>query len=109
MKNIEAKIQADIVKHLQAEKHLFCSIPNEAAGKDAAVRMARLKTMGLKSGAPDLVVFLPGGRLLCLEVKSPTGTQSDAQKDFAAKLAERAFPYFVVRSVDDVKKILTRF
>ena len=108
MKSTEAKIQTEIVKYIQTEKLLFCSVPNEAAGKDAAIRMSKLKTMGLKSGAPDLLVFLPGGRTLGLEVKSPTGAQSPAQIDFALKMAERGHLYFVVRSVDDVKKIVER-
>lgn len=108
MNHPEAKIQAEIVKHLQTEKYLFCSIPNEAAGKDAAIRMAQLKTLGLKSGAPDLLIFLDGGVLLCLEVKSLTGRQSPAQIDFEAELKTRGFQYFVVRSLEEAKKVLDK-
>ena len=107
MKHDESKIQAEIVKYLQSEKIWFCSCPNEAAGKDAAIRMSQLKTLGLRSGAPDLLVFLPN-RLVCLEVKSQTGTQSPAQIHFQGKLEELNFEYYVVRSVDDVKKALGR-
>lgn len=101
MNHTEAKIQAEIVKFLQSQGLLFCSVPNEAAGKNAAIRMAQLKTLGLKSGAPDLIVFLDGGKIVCLEVKSPTGSQSPAQIDFAQKLAERSHAYFIVRTVQE--------
>lgn len=106
MKHLESKIQAEIVKFLQAKKYLFASIPNEAAGKDAAIRMSKMKTLGLRSGAPDLLVFLDGGRLLCLEVKTEKGFQSPAQKHFEEKLNELKFEYYVVRSVEDVRSIL---
>ena len=102
MNHPESKIQAEIVKALQERKILFCSIPNEAAGKGAAIRMAQLKTLGLKSGAPDLLVFMPGGKLICFEVKSDVGRQSPAQMDFEAKLKERGFLYYIARSVQDV-------
>ena len=106
MKHQESGIQAAIVKYLQSRKLWFCSCPNEAAGKDAAIRMAKMKTLGLRSGAPDLLVFMPGGRLVCLEVKTEKGFQSPAQKHFEEKLNELKFEYYVVRSVDDVMEII---
>lgn len=109
MKNKESKIQAEIVKYLQSKKYFFASIPNELGGKDAAIRMAKFKTLGLRSGAPDLLVFLPAGKLICLEVKTETGKQSDSQIAFEQKLSDLGFDYFVVRSVEDVKNILDKF
>jgi hypothetical protein len=108
MKHIESEIQALIVKYLQAQKHCFCSIPNEAAGggKGAVIRMAQLKTLGLKSGAPDILVFAHGGKLIALEVKTSTGVQSPAQKHFQNEMESRGHKYYVVRSVQDVEKVL---
>ena len=106
MKQQESLIQAAIVKYLQSRKLWFCSIANEAAGKDAAIRMAKMKTLGLRSGAPDLLVFLDGGRLVCLEVKKEKGFQSPAQKHFEAQLQSLGFEYYVVRSVEDVQGVI---
>lgn len=108
MKKTEAKIQVAIVQYLQSLGIWFCSIPNEAAGSGlhAKIRMAQLVAMGLRSGAPDLLCFLPGGSLLALEVKAPSGTQSPSQKDFQSRLEKLGFKYHVVRSVDDVQEIL---
>ena len=110
MKKTEAKIQTQIVQYLQSLGIWFCSIPNEAAGSGPSVkiRMSNLIAMGLRSGAPDLLAFLPGGRLLCLEIKATNGTQSQTQKDFQSRLENLGFEYYIVRSVEDVEKIITQ-
>jgi len=101
----EAKIQAEIVKWLQSEKFWFCSIPNEAAAGNK-VRQMQLVAMGLRKGAPDLLLFHRSGAI-CLEVKTPTGRQSDAQRRFQSRVEDLGYRYFVVRSVEDVKNVLT--
>ena len=105
----EAKIQTDIVKYLQSKKIFFCSIPNEAAGRDAKIRMSKLKSMGLRSGAPDLILFLNDGLLISLEVKVETGKQSKPQVLFEEKIKILGFNYFIVKSVDDVRGVLNEF
>lgn len=108
MKKTEAKIQVAIVQYLQSLGIWFCSIPNEAAGSGSSVkiRMSNLIAMGLRSGAPDLLAFLPGGRLLALEIKAPNGTQSQTQKSFQDRLENLGFEYYIVRSVEDVEEII---
>jgi len=101
----EANIQKAIVQWLQLWKYWFCSIPNELGGKDAAIRTARAKTLGLRSGAPDMLVFLNNGKLVCLEIKTPTGKQSDAQVNFQLRLEKCGHEYHVVRSLDDAIQI----
>ena len=105
----EAKIQTNIVKYLQSKKIFFCSIPNEAAGRDAQIRMSKLKSMGLRSGAPDLILFLNDGLLISLEVKAETGKQSKSQVLFEEKIKILGFNYFIVKSVDDVRGVLNEF
>ena len=107
----EAKIQTNIVKYLQSKKIFFCSIPNEAAGagRDAQIRMSKLKSMGLRSGAPDLILFLNDGLLISLEVKAETGKQSKPQVLFEEKIKILGFNYFIVKSVDDVRGVLNEF
>jgi len=113
MKREEDKIQSAIVQWLQLHNYWFCSIPNEAASKSsgentksAMIRVGTLKSMGMRSGAPDLIIFLDGGRLLCIECKAPTGHQSPAQINFESRLKQLQHKYIVVRSLDDICKIL---
>jgi len=104
----EARIQAQIVQYLQTRGVYFFSVPNEAAGRDAAARMAKLKAMGLRSGVADMVLLFPG-RTVFVEVKDDNGKQSEAQKRFQDKVESLGFPYFIVKSVADVKKVVDTF
>lgn len=109
----ESKIQHEIVKYLQKERRdiYFFSVPNEAAGKGkgAQIRMSQLKSMGLRSGVSDLILLLPGSITLFIEVKTVKGIQSDKQKRFEIKVNERGFNYFLVRSLEDLKKVLDNY
>ena len=105
---LEAKIQADIVKFLlpyrKAGKLDFFSVPNEAAANP--IRQGQLIAMGLRPGVSDLVLMFPEGRTVFVEVKNETGSQSSAQIDFERKCHELGFEYVLVRSVQDVRKLL---
>ena len=102
---MEDRIQAEIVKFLRSQG-IFChSCPNEGAGRGGAIRTAQLVTMGLFPGVGDLVVWWPKG-IGYLEVKTATGRQSDRQKHFQQMCENHGIPYAVVRSVEDVKRIL---
>jgi hypothetical protein len=77
----EAKLQAEIVKALRAADYWCHSVPNDAAGSNA-IRQGQQITMGLFPGVADLVVWLPGGRIGYMEVKTATGKQSTVQVEF---------------------------
>jgi len=67
--------------------------------------MGRLISAGLRKGVSDLVIFL-GSETIYMEVKTPTGRQSDAQKRFQKQCEDSGRTYVVVRSVEDVKSFL---
>ncbi len=71
-----------------------------AGSKAARQRQAILTGMGVVAGFPDLIV-LTGGRVLFLEVKSPTGRLSPAQREFRDKVQAQDFGWALVRSVED--------
>ncbi len=105
---LEAKIQAEIVRFLSEKRkdgnlEFFC-VPNEAASNP--VRQGQMIAMGLRPGVSDLVVLLTGSRVLFLEVKNETGVQRESQKKFQSTVQNLGFEYFIVRSTEDVKKIL---
>lgn len=104
MKNEEAKIQVEIVRYLQ-DKKIYCfSVPNEAAGSNA-IRAGQMVTMGMKSGVSDLIAFFPAG-IVFIEVKTATGKQSPAQVKFEGRCKEAGYSYYLVRSTEDVKRLL---
>ena len=108
---LEAKIQSDIVKFLlpyrKAGKLDFFSVPNEAAANP--VRQGQLIAMGLRPGVSDLVLMFPKGRTVFVEVKNETGTQSPAQIAFEQKCHELGFEYVLVRSVEEVHRIVKEY
>ena len=59
-------------------------------------------------GWPDLTAILPGGTVLFLEVKTPTGRVSKIQAYMHNQLREVDANVHVVRSVEDVTAIIER-
>jgi hypothetical protein len=108
MSREEAIIQGQIVKYLELRGIAFFSVPNESAGagRGAMIRMKQYKAMGLRPGAPDLVVLYPPGTVTFVEVKTATGRQSQHQKNFQRLASEAGINYVVVRSVEDVVDII---
>lgn len=84
---------------------LIFSIPN---GGSRNIREAMtLKATGILSGVSDLIVILPNGKLLFVEVKIDKGIQSEAQKDFENRVNALGYEYHLVRSLDEFKDLIT--
>ena len=109
----EAKIQSEIVEWfnnnfcLKFHKPRYCifSVPNDTEDKEETMR--KLAT-GLKRGASDLIVLFPSVPVFC-EVKTQTGVQGEAQKDFQEQVEELGFDYILVRSLDDFKISINKY
>ena len=65
----------------------------------------KMKSQGWIKGLPDILVYIDNGQVLNIEFKTPTGTQSQEQRDIEAKLHLLGHNYFIVRSLDDLKVI----
>jgi hypothetical protein len=110
MESSEARIQQEIVVYFRNNyclKHhtprgVVFSVPNEREG---VVTMKKLIQTGLMSGVSDLIVLLDE-RCIFVEVKNAKGRQSDRQKDFEYQVTQLGFEYYLVRSLEDFKKIL---
>ncbi len=70
------------------------------AGPRGARRQAILVGMGVHAGFADLIV-ISGGRVLFLEVKSPTGRLRKSQEVFRDTVVTQGFGWALVRTVDD--------
>lgn len=86
----EKRVEAGFARWCR-EQGLFCL-------KLAAISM---------SGFPDRTVLLPGGTMVCIEFKSPTGKTSKVQDQRIAALRALGFPVLVTsdkqEAIDFVK------
>jgi len=57
-------------------------------------------------GLPDLLVWVKNGPMMCWELKSPTGSQSESQEAFEAELHGVGHEYHVIKSLEDAILIL---
>ncbi|WP_028845484.1 VRR-NUC domain-containing protein [Thermodesulfovibrio thiophilus] len=57
-------------------------------------------------GSPDLIAFLPEGRVLCIECKSKKGKLSDLQKAFIEKMRKNKHEVVVIRSLEDLMEVV---
>lgn len=60
---------------------------------------------GSKPGDPDIVMCLDG-RFVGIEAKARKGVQSDIQKKRQREIEETKGRYYIVRSMDDIKRII---
>jgi hypothetical protein len=81
----------------------FFSVPN--GGLRHSKVAAKLTATGLKAGVPDLLVIWRG-RALFIEVKTATGRMSMAQRQMTTKLIHCGAEVMLVRSVEDVERML---
>lgn len=130
---LEKTIQSAIQEFLELQEELGLLVYQK--NNTGAVRINRpgAKSSFMrfgKKGSPDFIVWVPDcesatsgiqfregcvdltinqRRLLVtlfIEVKTDVGRQSDAQREFQVKVEKLGGNYFVVRSLDDVKKII---
>lgn len=94
MKRRERDIEQAIITALRLSGWVVMKIPNEA--------VYRVRVQGVRRGAPDLVVFGEGGRVVLLEVKSPRGRLSLHQAQTHQLLRDMGHDVRVVRSLADI-------
>lgn len=56
---------------------------------------------GVEPGTPDILVMLPGGRVVWLECKTERGTVTSVQHAWHARAGSMGHEVYVVRSVQD--------
>ena len=64
-----------------------------------------LQGLGAKRGIPDIIA-IKNNRVLFLEIKKPGGKQSEYQKQFQADIEGHGGEYYIVRSLEEVRKII---
>ena len=103
----EHDLQVWIVNFLRFH-HFYCfAIPN--GGRRDAKTGKKLKDEGVLAGVADLQILLPGGKSIFVELKTPWGYQSTAQKAFENEIKLRGFEYKIWRSDKDAKDFVQSF
>jgi len=64
-----------------------------------------LQGLGVYKGIPDIIA-IKNNRVLFLEIKRPSGKQSDYQKQFQADIEGQGGEYYIVKSLEDLIKII---
>ena len=81
---------------------LLLAVPN--GGRRDATTGARLKKEGVVAGVSDLLLLAPspaGAHGLCIEMKTPSGRQSPAQRAWQQKVEARGYRYALCRSLEE--------
>ena len=95
----ESDIQMSVVNVLtllqEKYKFRFFHSPNEGNRKPQYQK--KLIRMGMRSGCPDLVLEFQGGKIVCVELKTKSGSQSVPQKVWEKESKELGTPYFLIK------------
>ena len=107
--NQEHRIQVSIANYLATVTppgSLWFAVPN-GGNRDSATG-AILRKEGVRAGVADLV-FIYEGRTLFMEVKTASGRLSSSQVRFRDLAVTAGCKCVVVRSIDDVERVLLAF
>ena len=93
-------------------RELYFCVPNENAREDSNASTGAIRrSMGVVKGVSDTILFLARDKYhaLCVEFKTDTGRQSDAQRLWQSKVEQQGFRYEVVRSLEEFKKLIVEY
>ena len=96
----EKQIQNAVEQYLSLKK-VFYWKNNSGALPTASGGFIRFGAVG----SPDICV-IKDGQFIGIEIKTPKGKQSDTQKEFQGRLELAGGKYYIVRSLEEVTKIL---
>lgn len=85
-------------------KGIALSIPN--GGIRNPIDVVMLKKEGMLTGASDVVIILPDGKVIWMEFKTSGGVQSQKQKDFCSVLQILGHKYYLVWSAFEATQIM---
>lgn len=97
----ESKIQQEIFidYHNKNPTHVIHSVPN--GGKRDKAEARTMALTGTVAGISDLIIHIPKGRCVMVEVKKPGEKQSEAQIKIENKIKNLEGYYILVYSLED--------
>lgn len=106
IKQSEQNLSRQVVQYLRFSKIMFFHPANES--RRTIWEQKQFKDNGGIAGTPDLCLMFNNGRLVFLELKTESGRQSPAQKEFQANAESLGFNYFIARNLDNVVELLKK-
>lgn len=98
----EEQLAQFVCARLDLSRVLYFHPANEGKRGWGAIRAFHRN--GGKAGVADLVILLPWGRCVFVELKTPSNKQTPSQIAFEHAVKQRGFEYYVWRSVDDANQ-----
>ena len=80
------------------------SIPTDIKTKTLIIN--QMKKEGMEKGMPDLLLYLPNGKVLNMELKTDKGKQSADQVDVQNRLTKLGHNYYIIRTVYEAFKAI---
>lgn len=114
----EQRLQQQCVAWFRAQYPHYAMLlthPINEGHKGTAKLGGMHKAEGTVAGVPDLLFFIPSQSgimtfgCLGIEFKTPTGKQSQAQKDFEQYFLSAGNVYVIVRSFEEFKRVITNW
>lgn len=100
----ESSFQIKVVRWLRKHNFVCFSCPNGMHVADV-INLRMNKLMGLTNGVSDLIVLLPNGRCVFLELKIEGGKQSKEQALFETIVKSMGFEYKIVKPSQNWKEL----
>lgn len=98
--------------HMAAAQFLDLALPEDACwttvehgGYRTKAERGKLKAKGLKPGWPDVQIVWQG-LMICIELKTPGGTLSKAQRDLHPRLMAAGALVYTAKQVEEVEGFL---
>lgn len=110
MRRPEQQLHRQVVQLLQVYQArgllAFAHVPN--GGYRTTTEAGIFTGLGVQPGVADLLVWLPGGRSVQVELKAPLARKrlSPAQIEWIRRMADMGVEVHVCRSVDEVEAVL---
>ena len=109
----ESRIQQACVRWFRLQyprlARLLMAVPN--GGGRSKVEAAIMKGEGVTAGASDLLLLVPSGGCpyLCIEMKTPKGRQSPAQKEWQDEVEKAGGRYVLCRSLEEFMNVVNTY
>lgn len=105
----EDRIHTSIVRYMRSVLPHGWDVWHIPNNPRSAVAGARLKAMGMKAGAPDIMILGVVDEAPWIgfaEVKGPKGRLSSEQVKVHDRLKDKGIPVVVLRSIDDARDFI---
>ena len=102
MKLTEAQIEQAVCQWLHYNNFFVVKFKDQTAHRDGKYH----KPLPFQTNGVSDLMAIRDGNVYWIEVKSKTGTQSKAQKEFQLNIELNGGTYWLVRSIDEVKALL---